>query len=121
MKSAPDSVVMGSMKEAAMHEPGVLAAGEEPVRQYLRRLGMPEADISLYLDEARKGLGPATFSFGTDDEGLIPQLSSSGDDSCNEQLSADRAPDFSVLSLTRMRRGGSQKQRAPGHSGVRAH
>jgi hypothetical protein len=56
------------------HEPGVLAAGEGRVREYLRRLGMPEADISIYLDEARRGPGPATFSFGTDDEGLIPQL-----------------------------------------------
>jgi hypothetical protein len=57
-----------------MHEPGVLAAGEEPVREYLHRLGMPEPDINVYLDEARRGPGPATFSFGTDDEGLIPQL-----------------------------------------------
>jgi hypothetical protein len=56
------------------HEPGVLAAGEEPVRRYLRGLGMPEPDISVYLDEARRGPGPATFSFGTDDEGLIPQF-----------------------------------------------
>jgi hypothetical protein len=56
------------------HEPGVLAAGAEPVRQYLRGLGMPEPDIDVYLDEARRGPGPATFSFGTQDEGLIPQL-----------------------------------------------
>ena len=62
------------MNASSHHEPGVLAAGEEPVRQYLRRLGMPEADISVYLDEARRGPGPAAFSFGTDDEGLIPQL-----------------------------------------------
>jgi hypothetical protein len=57
-----------------LHEPGVLAAGEEQVRQYLRGLGMPEPDVSVYVDEARRGPGPATFSFGTDDEGLIPQL-----------------------------------------------
>lgn len=55
-----------------MHEPGVLAAGEEPVREYLRRLGMPEPDISVYLDEARRGPGPATFTFSAHDEGLIP-------------------------------------------------
>ncbi len=44
------------------------------MRRFLRRPGMPEVDISLYLDEARKGPGPATFSFGTDDEGLIPEF-----------------------------------------------
>jgi hypothetical protein len=56
------------------HEPGVLAAGEASVRQYLRGLGMPEPDIDVYLDEAQRGPGPATFSFGTDDEGLVPQF-----------------------------------------------
>jgi hypothetical protein len=59
---------------SSYHEPGVLAAGEEPVRRYLHGLGMPEPDIDVYLDEARRGPGPATFSFGTEDEGLIPQL-----------------------------------------------
>ena len=55
------------------HEPGILAAGEEPVRQFLHGLGMPEVDVNVYLDEARSGPGPALFSFGTDDEGLIPR------------------------------------------------
>jgi hypothetical protein len=27
-----------------------------------------------YLDEAQRGPGPATFSFGSDDEGLVPQF-----------------------------------------------
>jgi hypothetical protein len=57
-----------------LHEPGVLAAGEDQVRQYLRSLGMPEPNISVYVEKARHGPGPAIFSFGTDDEGLIPQL-----------------------------------------------
>jgi hypothetical protein len=56
------------------HEPGILAAGEEPVRQFLGRIGMPEVDITLYLDEARKQPGPTVFSFGTEDEGLIPEF-----------------------------------------------
>jgi hypothetical protein len=56
------------------HEPGVLAAGAGQVREYLRGFGMPEPDIDIYLDEARRGPGPATFSFGTDDEGLVPQF-----------------------------------------------
>ena len=57
-----------------MPDPHVLAAGEESVRQFLRGIEMPEPDIEIYLDEARKGPGPATFSFGSDDEGLIPEF-----------------------------------------------
>jgi hypothetical protein len=60
---------------AGTHEPGILAEGEKPVRRFLLGLGMPEVDIGLYLDEARQGPGPATFSFGADDEGQIPEFS----------------------------------------------
>lgn len=66
---------------ADMNEPEVVATGEEPVRQYLRGARMPEYDISVYLDEARKGPGPATFSFGADDSGIIPEFRLSYEDS----------------------------------------
>jgi hypothetical protein len=61
-----------------MHEPGVLAAGEEPVREYLRRLGMPEPDISVYLDEARRGPGPAPTAGRTTPTPALDKLSDRG-------------------------------------------
>lgn len=62
-----------------MGDPEVIATGKERVREYLLGLGMPEPDIRLYLDEAQQGPGPATFSFGSDDEGLIPDFQLSCD------------------------------------------
>jgi hypothetical protein len=66
---------------ASAGELEVVAAGEERVRNYLRGLHMPEYDISLYVDEARRGPGPATFSFGAGDMGIIPEFRLSLDDS----------------------------------------
>jgi hypothetical protein len=57
-----------------MFDSGIVATGEEAVRHYLRGLGMPGYDIGVYLDEARQGPGPATFSFGTNDSGFIPEF-----------------------------------------------
>jgi hypothetical protein len=52
-----------------MSEPAVVAAGGESVRRYLAELGMPEDEVSRYLQQARKGPGPALFSFGADSGG----------------------------------------------------
>jgi hypothetical protein len=52
-----------------MSEPAVVAAGGGSVRRYLAELGMPEDEVSRYLQQARKGPGPALFSFGADSAG----------------------------------------------------
>ena len=57
-----------------LSEPEIVATGELPVRNYLRGLHMPEYDISVYLDQARRGPGPALFSFGECDAGVIPEF-----------------------------------------------
>jgi hypothetical protein len=59
----------------AEREPGVVATGEESVRSYLSEQGMTEGDISKYVGGARSGPGPAQFSFGSDEVGLIPRYS----------------------------------------------
>ena len=49
-----------------MSEAAVVAAGIGQVRRYLGALGMPEDDISGYLQQSRRGPGPAVFSFSGD-------------------------------------------------------
>jgi hypothetical protein len=58
---------------AEQREAGVVAAGQDAVRGYLRKQGMTDSDISKFMDQARTGPGPAQFSFGPDDAGLVPR------------------------------------------------
>jgi hypothetical protein len=58
---------------AGQPEAGVVAAGQDAVRGHLRQQGMTDSDISKYMEEARMGPGPARFSFGPDDAGLVPR------------------------------------------------
>ena len=51
----------------------ILATDDEPVRRYLRRMGIAERVITRYVDKARGGT-PVTISFGRDEDGEIPPL-----------------------------------------------
>jgi hypothetical protein len=51
----------------------VLATDSEPVRRYLRRVGIHEPDITQYIEAARQGRS-VTVSLGCDDEGELPSL-----------------------------------------------
>jgi hypothetical protein len=56
-----------------MDELIILATDDEPVRRYLRRMGMAERVISGYVEKAEQG-GSVTIRFGSDGDGEIPSL-----------------------------------------------
>jgi hypothetical protein len=51
----------------------VLATDDEPVRRYLRRMGMAERVIARYVEQAWGGR-TVSIDFGCDEEGEIPSL-----------------------------------------------
>jgi hypothetical protein len=56
-----------------MNELIVLATDDEPVRRFLRRMGMAERVITRYVEKAEQG-DSVTIRFGRDDDGEAPPL-----------------------------------------------
>jgi hypothetical protein len=56
-----------------MDELIIVATDDEPVRRYLRRMGICEFDITQYVAWAQSGEA-VSISFGTDGEGATPPL-----------------------------------------------
>jgi hypothetical protein len=56
-----------------MDELIILATDDEPVRGYLRRMGITECVITWHVEKAEQG-DSVTISFGGDSDGEIPPL-----------------------------------------------
>jgi hypothetical protein len=75
---------------AEMSELIILATEDEPVRRYVRRMGIAESVITRYVENAAQG-DPVTISFGRDDDGEIPLLRLSCPDGLGFELTSPAA------------------------------